>query len=349
MRAGHRTILGVLMPCTLSLMLISPASALQPIDDARGWSGFIIGGIGYTSISSNFLAGHRIIDIGHPTVDSIHQRAERDDTFHPVATGEIRYTFGNGLQAFLGTSLEDSVTLDGVTQLGVRRDVGARGTVQAGFLLTGIKTKAWEDPYAEGVEREETERDAKGARLQWARVMGSEFEMTLSYREISFDTERSGEGVLSIDCDLGCQNLLRRDGDQYSFEIAHVFRLGGGRNHQLRPSLRYVLEDRKGDAVAGESYHFKLSYAYAQPSYVLTGNVLFASTRRDGQNPLFGRKTDADQLALDLSLFYRIPNRDGLWHAVGNIRWGEVDSNVRFHDSDLFMVSLGLMYRFGTS
>ena len=136
---------------------------------------------------------------------------------------------------FLGTSLEDAVTLDGAAQFGVRKDLGATGVLQAGYLFSGIPTQAWADPYAEGVEREEVDRDSSGLRLRWDRVMGSAFELTFSYRDISVDEERSGQGVLSVACDVACQDLLRRDGDQYSFDVSYLYKLGDGTRHLLRP------------------------------------------------------------------------------------------------------------------
>jgi hypothetical protein len=32
---------------------------------------------------------------------------------------------------------------------------------------------------------------------------------------------------------------------------------------------------------------------------------------------------------------------------VGSILWGQDDSDVRFHDSEVFNVNVGAMYRFG--
>jgi len=37
----------------------------------------------------------------------------------------------------------------------------------------------------------------------------------------------------------------------------------------------------------------------------------------------------------------------GRWQAVGSVRWGEGDSDVAFHDSEIFMISAGVIYRFG--
>ena len=275
------------------------------------------------------------------------QRPQSDDTVYPVITGEVNYTFGNGWQAFFGTSLEDAVTLDGVTQLGARKDLGTTGILQGGLLFSGIPTQVWEDPYAEGVRRKETDRDSSGLRLQWDRVLGSAFELTFSYRDISIDTERSGEGVVSVGCDAACQELLLRDGDQYQFDAAYLFKLGEGRRHLLRPLVRYTVDDRDGDAISSDSYRLQLSYVFIGQGYTVASNVAYFSSTQDARNPIFGVKTDSDLFAVDTTVFYRLPIASGRWQAVGTVLWGEEDNDVRFHNNEVFSISLGAMYRFG--
>ena len=131
----HRTLLAL-----LAVGIAPAAMAIEPIPSTPGWRGFVVGGAGYVDLTSNMVAGNNLIDIGQPVIDSVAQRPRSDDTFHPVVTGEINYTFGNGWQAFFGTSLEDAVTLDGVTQLGARKDLGSAGILQGGFLFSGIPT-----------------------------------------------------------------------------------------------------------------------------------------------------------------------------------------------------------------
>ncbi len=57
--------------------------------------------------------------------------------------------------------------------------------------------EVWEDPYAEGVARDATDRGSSGVRIQCDRVMGSAFGFALSWRDVSIDTELSGESVSS--------------------------------------------------------------------------------------------------------------------------------------------------------
>jgi hypothetical protein len=331
----------------LTVGVVPAALAIEPIPTTPGWRGFVVVGGGYADLKSNTVAGNNLIDIGQPVIDSVAQRPQSDDTFHPVITGEINYTFDGGWQAFFGTSLEDAVTLDGVTQLGARKDLGSAGILQGGFLFSGIPTQVWEDPYAEGVNRKETDRDSAGVRLEWDRILGSAFDVTLAYRDISIDTERSGQGVTSVVCDADCQDLLRRDGKLYSFDVSYLYRLGEGGRHLVRPMVRYTTDDREGDAMSSDGYRLQLSYVFLGQGYSVASNLAYGSSSFDARNPIFGARTDSDGVVVDTTLFYRLPFESGRWQAVGSVLWGEGDSDVDFHDNELFMISAGVMYRFG--
>jgi hypothetical protein len=343
----NSTRLRLCLLATLTFGTAPSALAIEPIPSTPGWRGFVVVGGGYADLKSNTVAGNNLIDIGQPTISSVSERPRSDDTFHPVVTGEINYTFGNGWQAFFGTSLEDAVTLDGVTQLGARKDLVSAGILQGGVLFSGIPTQVWEDPYAEGVRRQETDRDSTGLRLQWDRVLGTALELTFSYRDISIDAERSGEGITSVACDAACQELLRRDGDQYHFDASYLFRLGDGQRHLVRPMLRYTIDDRDGEAISGDGYRLQLSYIFLGQGYTVASNIAYGSTSLDARNPIFGARTDTDGVVVDTTLFYRLPVESGRWQAVGTVLWGEGDSDVAFHDSEIFMINAGVMYRFG--
>ena len=332
---------------TMALVAAPAALAIEPIPSTPGWRGFVVVGGGYADLRSNTVAGNNLIEIGQPVIDSLAQRPRSDDTMFPLVTGEVNYTFGNGWQAFFGTALEDAVTLDGVTQLGARKDLGSAGALQGGFLFSGIPTQVWEDPYAEGVRRRETDRDSTGLRLQWDRILGSALELTFSWRDISIDTERSGEGVTSVTCAAACQDLLRRDGDQYSFDVSYLNRLGVGGRHLVRPMVRYTIDDREGEAISGDAYRLQLSYVFIGQGYSVASNVAFGGSSFDARNPIFGERTDSDGLVVDTTLFYRLPVESGRWQAVGSVLWGEGDSDVAFHDTEIFMINAGVMYRFG--
>lgn len=50
---------------------------------------------------------------------------------------------------------------------------------------------------------------------------------------------------------------------------------------------------------------------------------------------------------LATTLFYHLPTKSGRWQAVGSLRWGKDDSAVALHDSELLMINVGAMDRFG--
>jgi hypothetical protein len=327
---------------------VAPAAmAIEPIPSTPGWRGFVLVGIGYTDVNSNLVAGNGLVDVGRPEISSIFQNPRSDSAVHPVFTGEVNYTFESGWQAFLGTSLEDIVTLDSAAQLGVRRQIGDNGTLQAGMLLSAVPVEVWADPYAENVKRKTTDRDSRGLRLQWDRIMGTGAELTFSWRDVQIDDEKSGQGVTSVSCDADCQNMLRRSGDFYALNASWLFRLGEGRNHLVRPMLRYVWDQSDGAAIAGDAWRAQLSYAYATPGYTIVATGAYGQRNRDEANPLYGRRTDSNQGALELTCFYRLPFESGRWQAVGGVLWGDDDSDVNFQDSEVTSVSLALLYRFG--
>lgn len=178
-------------------------------------------------------------------------------------------------------------------------------------------------------------------------MLGSAFQATFSWRDISIDDERSGRSVVSVSCPVAWQDLLRRDGDQYAFDLSYLCRLGANRNHLLRPMVRYTIDDRDGAAVTADAWRLQLSYVYVGQALTLSSNITAGSLSRDECNPLFNAKTDADRFAIDATLFYPLAGTDRRWQLVANVLCGEDDSDVRFHDSRLFTMSVGAMYRFG--
>jgi hypothetical protein len=111
--------------------------------------------------------------------------------------------------------------------------------------------------------------------------------------------------------------------------------------------LRYTIDDRDGEAMSGDSYRLQLSYVFLGQGYTVASNIAYGSSSMDARNPIFGARTDTDGVVVDTTLFYRLPFESGRWQAVGSVLWGEGDSNVAFHDTELFMITAGLMYRFG--
>ena len=318
--------------------------AIDDIPEQSGWSGYVVLGAGYSDFKSNVVAANALVDFDRETINSVFDSPRSDDTFHPAIDFEVAYTFGDQWQAFLGTSLEDQLTLDLAEQLGIRKQTPRAGIFQLGILSSGIPTDVWEDPYLAGVARSDTDRDSTGARFEWDKIFGTAFEFTLSVRDIDIDTERSGTDP-ALGLSPAEQALLERDGDLLAVSLSYLFK--PAERHLIRPLIRYRENDRDGDAVSNDGTGFQLTYSYLGDDYQVVTNAGFFSKDYDAANPIYGIKQDSDTVVVDASLFYNLPTRSGLWQAVGTITKGEEDSDIAFHDNEIFQITLGVLYRFG--
>ncbi len=318
--------------------------AMDPIPEQPGWSGYVLFGAGFTDLKSNTVVGNDIIDIGDETISSINQSPESDDTVHPIFGVELKYTLSNRSQFFLGSSLEDRLTMDFANQLGWRRQTESSGTYQIGLLLPEPSIEVWEDPYLVGDKRSEVDRDSQGLRFEWDNVMGSSFGFLVQGRDIEIDPERSGSDP-ALGCDADCQQLLDRNGDQYAARVWYRYVVSG--NHIFEPQLRFRRDDRDGDAISRDFWAAQLAYIHIRPPFTFVGNVLYGQSEFDDPNPLYGRRQDADTISVDATLLYDLPTESGRWQLTGSIFWGESDSDIQFHDNELSQVALGVIYNFG--
>lgn len=328
----------------LWLCLAPNAAAIEPVPEQRGWSGFWLLGGGYTSVKSNTVVGNDIIDVGEDTISSVTRSPRSDDTVHPVLGLELKYTLNNRNQLFLGSSLEDRLTMDFANQLGWRKQTNSLGSFQVGYLVSAPAPEIWEDPYLVGTPRKEADRETTGLRFEWDNVLGSSFGFLVQTRDIDVDDERSGTDP-ALDCDLGCQQLLDRNGDQNVVRAWYRFVLSP--NHILEPQVRFRDEDRDGGALSRDAWAAQLSYTYLNGPWLFVSNVLYGQSEYDKPNPLYGKRQDADTFAVDATVLYTLPTASGRWQASGSIFIGESDSDIKFHDNELTQVAFGIIYNFG--
>lgn len=333
-----------IMAAICTLCFSASALGIEEIPEQGGWSGFWLLGGGYTSVKSNTVVGNDIIDVGDDTVSSIFESPRSDDTVHPILGLDLKYTFGDRNQIFLGSSLEDRLTMDFANQLGWRKQTQSAGTFQIGYLLSEPAVEVWEDPYLVGTPRKETDREAGGIRFEWGNVLGSSFGFLIQTREIEIDNELSGTDP-ALGCDVQCQLLLDRDGDQNVVRLSYRYILSP--QHIFEPQIRFRDEDRDGDAIARDAWAAQISYAYFNGPWVFVGNVLYGQSEYDKPNPLYGKRQDADTFAVDGTLLYTLPTASGRWQLTGSVFIGESDSDIKFHDNELSQLAVGVIYNFG--
>lgn len=341
----------ITMVFVLTLVFIStPALAVDPLPKEAGFSGFFRPGVGHLNMKTNMVAEVLGWDLSSDPIDSLTASPEGESNGIVLFPFQINYTFSNlATEAFIGTELTDLARFDMAQQLGIRHQLGNIGILQAGVLFSGIVAEVWSDPYVTGQPRSTTDRDSSGARLAWGRIMGSNLDLTYTYRTIDIDDERSG---VTLGLSAADRALLERDGDKHDLEIAYTFELSG--THKLIPAFTYLLDDRDGEARKNDEYTFQLTYAYvgADPfSLTLNGKVGWADYDQANPLPAFNGKTQEDDIyGLNATIYYKNPWG---WTLAGSkpihfyldCAWFERDADIDFYDEQLTLLSAGAMFR----
>jgi hypothetical protein len=76
-------------------------------------------------------------------------------------------------------------------------------------------------------------------------------------------------------------------------------------------------------------------------------NAVDGESSFDGDNPLYGRRRDAETPALEATVLYSLPAESRRWQLAGGAFRAQGDSAIRLHDNNLTQVFLGVVYNFG--
>ena len=335
--------------CVWSLLVIvfssASASAITPIPEESGFSGYINVGGAYISAETNMVKGTDLFEIGDDPLASLSSSpdSESDATF--ILNGELAYTFADtGTQIYVGNQLEDFLRFDFASLLGVRQNLpdGSIGAVSAVFQP--LVTEVWKDPYVTGVKRQDTDREGTGVRLEWDRPFGSNLGFLYQFRSIDIDDEQSGtQGGLGLTPNE--VRLLDRQGDIHRADLFYLWKLGGGQ--ALIPELRYIKWDLDGQAMASDGGFFNLTYAYKGDIFSLTTTAGGGIEEFDRRNPVFDKTREDDTYGFGVNAFWHKPfGFPPGFSLVGTLAWYESDSNISFYDSQVTYAGLSVFYRF---
>ena len=137
---------GVLALAALSILFLvgaNLATALEPIPEESGFSGFIRPGIGYLDFKSNMVASFLGYDLSDEQIDSLTESPDSQSTGIFMIPFSLEYTFASTrTKLFLGTDLTDLIRFDLSQQAGIKqgiepawRDLSARELKKTMFLL----------------------------------------------------------------------------------------------------------------------------------------------------------------------------------------------------------------------
>ncbi|MEZ5563790.1 MAG: DUF2860 family protein [Gammaproteobacteria bacterium] len=313
------------------------------ISATHGFYGNVLFGGGYIDLESNLVSGNKLIDVKDSTIQSVNQSPDSNNDAFPIITGEVNYAFGDRWEAFFGGALEDYVTLDFTTRLGIRKQWDQVGIMGVSLVFSGLPAEVWEDPYLVGTPRSDTDRDSRGLRLDWWHILDSNFYLQIITREIDIDNEASGtDPALGLTPDE--VRLLRRDGDDTRVRLGYRWTEGP---HTLQPEISFGEDDRDGDAVSADTSSLEVTYSYKATDWRWVTTAQYFDIEHDSANPIYDRRTDSDGYALGITGFRKLRIGDNNWSAYGSLTYVDSDSDVDFHDASAFGFMLGVGYFFG--
>jgi hypothetical protein len=317
--------------------------ALQPMPEEPGFSGFVLLGAQATSYANNMISGTDLGDLTVDPVDSLSDEPDTEDSSSGLISGVVRYTLPSLKTQFtLGNAITDYARYEFNTMLGVRHDFGKTGIIGINALLSSLATEVWQDPYVVGTKRDVTDRSSSGVRLDWEGIAGTNLDFRFSAREVELDDELSGTDLGLSQAD---QDLLDREGDQTIVEILYTLKLSD--NDFLVPNLRYVNMDLDGEAMAGDLYSLRLTYTHTAERFTIIANGVFGTSEYDEENPIFNETREDDRVGVSLAGAYHFkPFGHEGWSLLGDIGYGEEDSNIDFYDTEITSVKLGAIYAF---
>jgi hypothetical protein len=282
--------------------------------------------------------------VSDKSLESLSSAPSSKTTGLPLLAFELAYTFGQSrTQLFFGPSLEDYLRYDLSTIFGLRQEIKGIGLFTLSAQRSPIVTHVWADPYLEG-NREDTQRDNRGFRLEWQKIFQSGFELSYKETKVSIDNEQSGSSA-ALALTEAQQALLDRNGSIEQTTLRYRYRLSD--SHGFLLSGHHINSNRDGKAMAHQGNMLEFNYLYQMNDRLwLVNNAVLARFNYDEENPIFNEAADKSRFGLSSSFFYSKPF--GLDDWTGNITalYYEESSDIAFFDSSFLMLSVGLLTRF---
>jgi hypothetical protein len=319
-----------LLCVALNSAMIFTVQAYDQIPAAQGFAGSLTLAVDSSSSKSNTS--------GDKFIDSLNSSAKSDSGTELAPGFELSYTFtGTRTQLFAGTEHGDRGDLGA----GIRQAVGSLGNLRASLLLPE-GYEVWQDPYAVGVERDDTKTSGTGMILGWEHIFESDFDITYSQHSIELDDERSGT---ALGLTPAQRALLSREGDEKTLAVSYHWVPSA--DHLIIPTLSHVNQDLDGGAMAMDGMQFNLDYTYlGLQDWELGANLMRSTLKSDDVNPIFGQKQDLDSYALGLEATYLRPFNLPDWELSAGLHYSKENSNIKFYEGESTGMDVALTYTF---
>ncbi|WP_112481061.1 DUF2860 family protein [Vibrio variabilis] len=299
-----------------ALLTIISQSAIAALAPESGFSGEISISNAQIGDKSNFVAS------SDPKISSAEEAY--DEFWMPL--GMVKYTYGakRNKEWFLGTSRNDIAVGTFVLEGGYRQQLEDGSIWSVSYLPTVIGEPIWKNPYVGADQLEETEAKGEAYRLQIENIAGSLFTIDMAYGNREVTGESSATNLSN-----NLSSQYDRNSDMYYAKGSYTLAMSNA--WTLFPSLIYLLDDAKGEAMNNQGAGGELTALYAYKKHSIAATMSYMNHEYRGQNAIFDQSGRIDdKYSAFLAYEYLALQSLSLISLSG---YNATDSSIAFYDS----------------
>ncbi|GMQ48096.1 DUF2860 family protein [Vibrio sp. 10N] len=317
---------------TAALLTVISQSAIAALAPESGFSGELSLSNARIGDKSNFVAS------SDPKISSAEEAY--DEFWMPL--GMVKYTYGANLDKewFIGTSRNDIAVGMFVLEGGYRQQLQDGSIWSVSYLPTVIGEPIWKNPYVGAEQLEETEAKGQAYRLQIENIAGTLLTLDMAYGSREVNAESSAANLSSQ-----LSNQYDRNSDLYYLKGSYSVEVS--QHWALFPSLIYLLDDAKGEAMNNQGAGGELTALFNYDSHSIAATMSYMNHEFSGHNAIFeqsGRIDDKYSAFLAYE-YLSLWNIDSL-SLISLSGYNATDSSIAFYDSADWITSIGMNFAF---
>ena len=314
----------------LTAMVFSAASALDAAETRDQWRGSV--GFGAVVIDS----GNNLNPEGsQKRLDDLSSAADPETSFIPAILPEVTWDAGEpgGFKFYLTTDPPIDEVGGFALNLGTTYRIANIGIGDTALFFTPF-AKVWEDPYATGVDRRETDTTKYGFRVGLNRIMDTGLRSQFVYLNDSVDDDVIGRLIPE----------LERDGAIYSLNLNYSYYYS--ESLEIRPRMSFRQGTYEGEANSFTKVKADLEMRYQTGKWMVVPRVYYSHSDYEEIHPVFGVTRKNDGYGASLMATYLEPFNQKNWSATSLVSISRGDSNIDFFDTKATTVGAMLSYHF---
>lgn len=263
-----------------------------------------------------------------------------DDFWMPL--GMVKYTYGAQRDKawFMGTSRNDIAVGTFVLEGGYRQQLQDGSIWSVSYLPTVIGEPIWKNPYVGADQLDETEAKGEAYRLQVENIAGSLFTLDMAYGNREVTDESSAANLTN-----NLSSQYDRNSDMYYVKGSYTLSMSNA--WTLFPSLIYLLDDAKGEALNNQGVGSELTALFVHKKHSIAATMSYMNHEYRGNNAIFeqsGRIDDKYSAFLAYE-YLSLGNIDSL-SLISLSGYNATDSSIAFYDSADWITSIGMNFAF---